>query len=279
MKNLQTNFVAAISAAILSLAISASADSVKAGYATVVRVQGLASYTLGNGEKHPLIAGKVLPAGATIYTGDNGIVDIVLGQEIDFPQSSKTPDRISAAPDASVRGLISYTPSAQQNVIRLNFETTLTIDKLSATSADSDTVGDTELDLQKGRIFASVKKESPTTEYIVKLPHGVAGIRGTKCSISADGVVAVFESTTSGVMVSLTDANGNAQTFLVAPGHMLDLGQNGEPIVLPPNLFIVLSGVFNNIQTTYYVSVTTASNGTTTVYVSSTSGKLSTDQQ
>jgi hypothetical protein len=267
MKNLKTTLVAAVGAAVLSLAVSASAASVQAGYGTVARVQGLASYSLGDGQRHPLIAGKVLPAGATIYTGENGIVDIVLGQTIDFPQAIKAPNRISSAPDANVRGLIGYTPASQQNVIRLNYNTTLTIDKLTTSDNGVDAVGDTELNLQKGRVYTSVKKISPTSEYIVKLPHGVAGIRGTKCSISADGVVAVFESSSSGVYVSLTVGGGGTQTFLVAPGQMLDLNSNNEPVTMPPNLIQALVHLFNSIQTTYVVSVNVSGN-TTTVYIS-----------
>ena len=275
MKNLQTTLVAVVAAAVLSIVLPASADTgVQAGYGTVVRVEGIATYSMGDGKIHPLIPGKTLPAGATIYTGENGSVDVVLGKEIDFPQALKAPDRISPAPDAAVRGYIGFTPSAEQNVVRLNPDTTLTIDKLTTSDTGADTVSDTELNLQKGRIFASVKKMSPTSEYLVKIPNGVAGIRGTKCSIGADGLVAVFESTSSGVVVSLTQTSANGtsstQTFLVAPGQVFDPAGNGV-VAIPPSELHILQGIFAQVQTGYYVSATvTVNHGT--VHISATSG-------
>ncbi len=65
--------------------------------------------------------------------------------------------------------------------------TTLGIDKLTITDTGADTVSDTELNLKKGKIFASVKKLSGASQYLIKLPSGIAGVRGTKFSISADG--------------------------------------------------------------------------------------------
>ena len=50
-----------------------------------------------------------------------------------------------------------------------------------------DTISDTELDLQKGRIFYSVKKLSAESKYLVKIPNGIAGVRGSQGFISADG--------------------------------------------------------------------------------------------
>ena len=95
-----------------------------------------------------------------------------------MPQARIAPDRIAPAADAPVRGMVTYTPAAEQNAIRMTSGTTLKIDKLTISDTGVDTVSDTELDLQKGRIFANVKKLSPASQYLIKIPTGIAGVRG-----------------------------------------------------------------------------------------------------
>ena len=87
MKKLQTLLAAAICGAIISAAASASAQTAKQGYGTVVRAIGIASYSLGDDQWHPLQAGKYLPAGSMIRTGHDGIVDVVLGKSVEMPQN------------------------------------------------------------------------------------------------------------------------------------------------------------------------------------------------
>ena len=110
-----------------------------------------------------------------------------------MPQAHPTPDQIGPAPDAPVRGMTDYKPSVEQNVVRLSGNTTLKIDKLMVSDTGVDTVSDTELDLQKGRIFASVKKLNGASQYLVKIPNGIAGVRGTKFGLGADGMCAVIK--------------------------------------------------------------------------------------
>ena len=90
------------------------------------------------------MAGKYLPPGTSIRTGENGYADAVLGIAVDMPQAKWAPERISLAPDAPVRGMITYKPTAEQNVVRLMPDTLLKIDKLTTT----DTGADTKLDWQ-----------------------------------------------------------------------------------------------------------------------------------
>jgi hypothetical protein len=269
MKNLTTILTSALFAAVIGIGATAIAQPTQPGYATVVRVQGIASYSLGDGKWFPLIPGKLLPAGSTIRTGDSGVADVVLGKAIEFPQSQKLPDRISPASDAPVRGLISYKPAAEQNVVRLTPGTTIVIDKLTTTDSGADTVSDTELDLQQGKIFASVKKLSPTSQYLVKIPNGIAGVRGTLFSISADGGVAVFESKSDGLVLSLT-INGVTKTFLVAPGQILD-PSTGNPTSFPPGLDRALSNIFTALKT-IYVEVVNYDENHNNCNISSTAG-------
>jgi hypothetical protein len=253
MKSLKTLLASTLFVAVLGISAVAFAQDEKPGYVSVVRVQGLASYTLGDGNWHPLIAGKILTAGSTIRTGDGGVVDIVLGKQVDFPQSQKAPDRISEAPDSPVRGLIASKPAMVQNAVRLTPGTTLAIDKLNVGDTGADTVSDTELDLQQGKIFASVRKLSATSQYLVKIPNGIAGVRGTEFSVSADGATAVFESNNGGLVLSLT-INGVTTTYVVAPGQMLEPASGGTAPI-PPGLEGVLSSVFAALKTTYNVNI------------------------
>ncbi|HTL71894.1 MAG TPA: FecR domain-containing protein [bacterium] len=268
MKKLQMLFAAALCGVVFNV----SAQTGSSGYATVVRVTGSAYYSLGAGEaEHPLLAGKTLPAGATIRTEDNGIVDVVLGKSIQTPQAFSTPDRISQAADSPVRGMVGYKPSAEQNVVRLTPGTTLGIDKLTVTDTGADTVSDTELDLKKGKIFASVKKLSGASQYLIKLPNGIAGVRGTLFAISADGTVSVYESKGGGVVLSLVLPDGSTKTYLVAPGQYIDPA-TGKPGTLPPEAVNALSKVFTALQTLYLETVSFSFDGTH-IYVSPTHGK------
>ena len=254
MKHFQI-LLAALFCTALTVTASAQNQANKQGYATAVRVEGNVTYSLGAGQgEHPLVAGRFLPPGSIVYTHDNGVADLVLGKAIDLPQAKWSPERISLAHDSHVRGFTTYKPSADQNAIRLTPNSTLAIDKLTIVDTGADTVSDTELDLKKGKIFASVRKLSGASQYIVKLPTGVAGVRGTLFSISVDGAVACFESTGGGVILALTLANGTTQTFVVGPGQLLD-PTTGQPAVISQQLNKILEEVFDALRTTYFHEV------------------------
>ena len=246
MKKLQRLLAAMLCASIFS-AVAAHANI--QGYATVVRVVGMASYSLGDDQWHPLQQGKYLPVGATVRTGDDGIADIVLGKEILMPQAALQPDRISLASDYPVRGLVNYKPSADQNVIRVTPNTVVGLEKLTITDTGADTVSDTELNLKKGKIYASVKKLTGASQYLIKLPNGIAGVRGTLFSISADGTIECFESKNGGVMSSMIGEGGSAIINTVQPGQ--GFSPNGGITVLPSSVMSNLKQLFSGLCTTY----------------------------
>ncbi len=255
MKFSKSLLAAFLCVAIAGLAASASAEATKQGYITAVRVQGNVTYSLGPGQpQYPLVAGKFIEPGAIVYTKDNGIVDLVLGKAVDLPQAPWSPNRISPAPDSQVRGYVSYRPNTDPHAIRPTPNTTLAVDKLSIVDTGSDTVSDTELDLQKGKIFASVRKLSGASQYIVKLPNGVAGVRGTMFSITVDGIVACYESAGGGVILALTLPSGVSQTFVVAPGQLLD-PSTGAPAQISPEMLNALQAVFKALRTSYFTQV------------------------
>ena len=276
MKKLQKIFIAVVCGAFA--VATASAQPTSQGVGTVVRVQGLASYSLDGGNKWiPLVAGQHLPPGSQFRTGYNGVVDVILGKAIALPQADWRPDRISPAADSPVRGLISYKPSAEQNVVRLTPDSTLAIEKLTITDTGSDSVGDTEISLLQGKIFASVKKLSSTSQYLVKTTNGVAGVRGTLFSITASGATVVFETHQSGGLVlSWTSPSGTTSTLLIGPGFQFDpSGGGSSPTPLSSKEIQMLQQVFAAVRT-IYEQVVDFSMDRTVIDVSTTKGAAST---
>jgi hypothetical protein len=252
MKKLQKILFAVVCGA-LAVA-TASAQPTTQGVGTVVRVQGLASYSLDGGSKWiPLVAGQHLPPGSQLRTGYNGVVDVILGKAINLPQADWRPDRIAPAADAPVRGLVSYKPSAEQNVVRLTPDSTLAIEKLTIIDTGADSVGDTEISLTQGKIFASVKKLSATSQYLVKTKNGVAGVRGTLFSITADGATVVFETHQGGGLVlSWTSSGGTTSTILIGAGFQFDPNGGGaSPSPLSTEELHALQQVFSAVRTIY----------------------------
>jgi hypothetical protein len=158
-----------------------------------------------------LEVGTVLRAGAVIQTAANSYVDIVLDESA-----------VAMSYGAGATGL-TYRPSVEQDMVRIFADSVLAIDRLMRTDTGIDQVTRTELDLRSGKIFGTVKKLSAGSEYLVKIPNGVAGIRGTSYTISADGIVSVFEGS---VVVAWTvigpDGKPMTQTQVVVAGYQFN---------------------------------------------------------
>jgi hypothetical protein len=267
MKNIQTLFTGAVCGLALAFTVAASAQDVKQGVATVVRVQGEASYTLGGNDGwHPLVPGKILQAGASIKTETDALVDVVLGKQIAMPQARPTPDRIGPAADSPVRGMVGYNPSVEQNVIRLSGNTALKIDTLTISDTGVDTISDTELDLQQGRIFYSVKKLSSESKYLVKIPNGIAGVRGSQGFISADGKCGAL---VHPLWLSIVGSDGKPTTITIGEGQQYDPANGSAP--LSPALLDLLHQIATAANTCY-LEVVSFSFDRTQVHVSPTTG-------
>jgi FecR protein len=242
MSKIQVFFATAFCVLLSGAAVTANAQTNTAGSVTVIRVAGAVSYSLGNDQWTPLVAGKILPAGAVIRTDFNGSVDIVLGK---------------------------------QNVVRLTPNTTLAIDKLTIVDTGADTVSDTELDLRKGKIFASVKKLTAASQYLIKLPNGIAGVRGTEFSLGADGKLVVLQSSGGGVVISVVPPSGVPVTTIVLPGFSFDPA-TGQLTVISDDMISSLSQIFTALQTTalqtIYSPVSFVTRDGTCIYVSPTRG-------
>jgi len=224
---------------------------------------------LGDGVWHPLVAGKIVAAGAVIQTGHDATVDIILGKKILMPEANRlssrvsvaVPDRLSLAWDEKVRDYISYRPFAEQNAVRMMGDTVLAIDKLTISDTGVDTVSDSELDLRQGGIYNSVKKLSGASQYIIKIPNGIAGVRGTMFYVNANSQCIAYKNS---VVLSIIGPDGKPMTVVVAEGYQFDpknLG-NGQTSSLPPGispfppgLSAELDEVFAILRTLYYGEV------------------------
>ncbi|HLX94583.1 MAG TPA: FecR domain-containing protein [Verrucomicrobiae bacterium] len=246
MKYIPTLIAMAVGGAVLALGGIGVAQTVKPCVVTVVRIQGVARYSLGDNAWHPLVVGKILGSGAIIQSAANSTVDIVMGGgAVAMPQAAPAPDAITPASDPNVRGLVSYKPMVEQNVIRMWGNTVLAVDKLTQYDTGVDTVSDTELDLRAGRIFFNVKKMSASSQFIIKIPNGVAGIRGSWGTADADtGVVAMG----GGSAVESLIINGQPSTSVINAGFQSN-PQGGSPIPILPD-------VLNNFRVTLTSLVT-----------------------
>ena len=80
--------------------------------------------------------------------------------------------------------MLTYQPTAEQNIVRLWENTLMGVDKLTEMHTGADVVTETQLDLKAGHITGSVKKMSAASKYEVKMPNGVAGYSRDRVTIS-----------------------------------------------------------------------------------------------
>jgi hypothetical protein len=207
----------------LAMVMSASAQNVQQGLAKVVSIKGSARYLYGpNSTWQPLNEGAILKPGTVVQTATGSYVDIVLNDAdaAGIPLSAMAA-MVEAPPSAATGASGSlYQPKAQQDAIRIFENTVLGIDKLTLDQTGADTVTETQLDLKAGSVFGTVKKLSAASKYEVKIPTGVAGIRGTIFFISADGVVRVL---TGSVVLAFVSSDGSVVTQVIAAGQQFDL--------------------------------------------------------
>jgi hypothetical protein len=238
---------------------------------TVVNVQGEARYSTDGKAWHALVIGKILRAGAVIETAANSSADLVLsGTPVPLPEKSSNPlswSSLSTAPDPNVRGFAAFKPMSQQNVIRMQADTMLAVDKLTVVDTGNDTVSDTELDLRAGKIFTSVKKLSADSQYIIKLPNGVAGVRGAALTLSADGTAFVLHGI---VVLSIIGPNGQPHVIVVHGGYGFDV-LTGKVVTLSPEALSFLNNLSIGVHTVF-VTYTSISPNLVLQFISTTQG-------
>ena len=154
-----------------------------AGRAEVKAVRGTAIYTVAGGPETPLKKGTVLTAGSVVKTGPESSVDLFMGNSA--------------------------------GTVRVTENTTLGLDTLKLTDTGAETVVEIQFNLPEGTILGDVNKLSPASKYEIKLPNGVAGIRGTKYRCSSTAYIVLLDGTMIFVFVP---PGGNPTPYtLVAP--------------------------------------------------------------
>lgn len=184
--------------------------------AKVVRLEGKARYKTASNDWQQLKVGDIVRPGTIIQTAAKAHVDFALGGgsgSAPIPISNMGPSAQAVSTGSA------YHPSSEQNVVRMWENTLLSFDKLTVTQTGADEVSETQLDLKAGHIIGTVKKMSAASKYEVKIPNGVAGIRGTSYDISAEGVIKVL---TGSVVLAYTGPNGTVLTQVVMGGQMFD---------------------------------------------------------
>jgi hypothetical protein len=221
--------------------------------AKVVRLKGEARYSTGGNDWHTIHVGDVLKPGTVIQTASSSRLDLVLG-------NGAAPVAQAGASSSS----LSYQPSVEQNIVRIWDNTLVGIDKLSETHTGADVVTETQLDLKAGRITGSVKKMSAASKYEVKIPTGVAGIRGTVFDISADGVVKVLSGS---VVLAYVGPNSSVMTQVVTGPQQFD-SRTGVLSALPDSDKSGLRSIMNQLVAGLAPSLTFVAGDKTLLFVS-----------
>lgn len=205
-RNLLLGLAAIVATAMTSQAV---ADSIPQTI-TVTRIHGEARYTMDNRTWQSLKAGDVLKPGCVIQTAPKSYVDILFGERSAVAAiASHGPPSPSSA---------SYSPEEPRaNAVRIFENSALAVDKLTVDrTGTGEELSDTQLDLRAGQILGNVKKLSAASKYEVKIPNGVAGIRGTVYFINSSGVVTVI---TGSVVVAIVGPDGTVITRVVSAGQ------------------------------------------------------------
>jgi hypothetical protein len=261
MNNIRSTFKSLVFVAVaFAMVTAASAQQMVQSVAKVVRLKGAAQYSTANNVWQKLKVGDVLNAGTIIQTAKDSRVDMVLG------------DRNATAPDKKWGNVTTFQAEAEQDFIRLYENAVLVLDKMQVADTGAEKIRETSLDLRAGKIFGTVRKLSAASKYEVKVPNGVAGIKGTAYFLSAEGLLTVLKGS---VYISYTGPNGQIVVQIVMANQQFDIrtgqftpipesvrkegnlaNEDARPDGLPPGL-----RHFPEDRTNHYVSPTTGRPG------------------
>lgn len=239
MKLLRPSFSGLVATGIaFAVMASLSANAADLGVAKVVNVHGAARYmTSDNSSWRPLKTGTILKSGAVIQTASDSYVDVVLHNP-DARIGGNAGATSSIVP-ISTRNMGGIGQQAEQDAIHVYQNTVLGVDKLLVTQTGADTVTDTELDLKAGKILGTVKKLSAASRYEVKIPNGVAGIRGTIYTLSSDGVLSVLSGS---VVESYVVQDGSVNPVEVREGQQYNPA-TGQVTPIPQSTVTEILGI------------------------------------
>jgi hypothetical protein len=188
--------LALVAAGIFAAVIGeAQAQSIP-GRAEVRAIKGAATVSTAGGPFLPLKVGAVLQSGATIKTGKESVVDIFLG--------------------------------SSAGVVRVTENSTLALDKLTLTDLGIESQVDVQLNLPEGEMLFNVNKLSRQSRYEIKLPNGVAGIRGTQGRCNANSTIVLL--------------NGTLIFIYVPPGPPGTVNPIPYTLIAPPGVIFTPTG-------------------------------------
>lgn len=281
MKRIQAYMTGLLACSVLAfMATPVSAQQGQQGSAKVVNLKGSARYMSGDTTWHPLKVGAILKPGAIIQTASGSYVDLVLNNE---KAKQAATAGVSAEPAAPAMNAAYHArPVVEQDAVRVFENTVLSIEKLNVTQTGADRVTETTLDLKAGRILGTVKKLSAASSYEVKIPNGIAGIRGTIYLVTAGGEISVLSSLSElaqnvpsgSVVMAYRDSQGNVITQVVGNGQHFDIN-TGQLTPLPESAINDMEAfarelgigpsapliLFVQDQTIYYLSPTASQSG------------------
>jgi hypothetical protein len=157
MKQAVEAFASRVTACLIFIALFSDIVSLQAatsvpGIAEIRGIIGTPTFITNGGPALPLKVGMRLHSGATLKTGPGSVVDLFLG--------------------------------SSAGTLRLAENSVLVIGVLTLTDTGVDTAVEVDLELPDGDLYFNVNKLSKASRYEVRMPNGVAGIRGTKGSYS-----------------------------------------------------------------------------------------------
>ncbi|MBX3747597.1 MAG: FecR domain-containing protein [Verrucomicrobiae bacterium] len=184
-----------VGAALVGMAAVASVAqaSVEKGSAKVVAVYGSVEVSVDGSTWTSAQRGETLREGARIRTADAAALDLDLGRN--------------------------------GSLLRILQDSSVALTALSYQQTGVETIVNTQIDLEAGRVAGHVRKLSAASKYEIRTPKVLAAVRGTRYEVSSEGDVVVAEG--SVVVVSyqedgtlLTRVVNGAEAFSPVSGNV-----------------------------------------------------------
>ncbi len=233
----------AVSCGLVVVWAGCASHSPDQGYAIlpckVLRLKGQARWrSTPDGEWQKLKLGQSVKPGVEMETAADSRVDIAFADSAineqstprgtasaldrtDAPQRVTRPNSLQPPPSMlswSPRPL-SYTPQRAWQLVRVWENSRLMFTRLEQAKTGYYDIHNVQLDLQAGHIFGSVKKMPATSSYEIKIPTGVAQIRGTTFDINVDGIIKLLDGS---IFITYTNRHGEAASQMITGQQMFD---------------------------------------------------------
>jgi hypothetical protein len=209
----------------LALAVTpAGAESIPQ-VVQVVKVDGSAQYSTDGHTWQTLHEGDVLNSGSVIRTAERSVVDVMLGEPGSAGESFQGPNLMlepgggAALPGAGGGASGGGAEEQKANIVRIFQSTVLAVDKLTMDRTGVDEVSETQLDLRAGQIMMNVKKLSKDSRFEIKVPNGVAGIKGSGGALSSTCNAAWLVGL---LQIEHVKADGTLASATCGPGQKFD---------------------------------------------------------